>query len=198
MSILDDEEIHMNGLDVIGIKTKDAIELEKDINHLLSLGCVRCIVSSPENNLLINKLSEIYDEFSNDLSFASCIRRIVNEPFSNLSNHKDREVLSLDCRYLKKGDGLGFMKTISKNDHNPIVIFENITQIPEQDLYIYDNKEYVKNLLIRSWKNEDIFIDDIHICRRNLTIILTCPPEDEDKLRTECSMCSYGWVGNIE
>ena len=40
-------------------------------------------------------------------------------------------------------------------------------------------------------------IDDYHIDRRNLTVILTCPPEDEEQLRAICSMCSYTWVGDI-
>ena len=72
-----------------------------------------------------------------------------------------------------------------------------VTRIPEGDPALYDPKQYVENILVRSWKNNDIYIDDYHIDRRNLTVILTCPPEDEDRLRAICSMCSYAWVGDI-
>ncbi|MBO5815580.1 MAG: hypothetical protein J6R30_05645 [Bacteroidales bacterium] len=103
-----------------------------------------------------------------------------------------------DCRGLKKGDALGWIRDFSKEDKDAIIVIENVTQIPEGNPSLYDPKQYVENILVRSWKNEDVYIDDYHIDRRNLTVILTCPPEDEEKLRAICSMCSYAWVGDIE
>lgn len=45
--------------------------------------------------------------------------------------------------------------------------------------------------------NESVYLDDTQIDRRNLTVILTCPLEDEQKLMKECSSCSYAWVENF-
>ena len=108
-------------------------------------------------------------------------------------------MLKKDCRELKKGDALGWIRDISiDDDKDAIIVIENVTRIPERDPALYDPKQYVENILVRSWKNIDVYIDDYHIDRRNLTIILTCPPEDEEQLRAICSMCSYAWVGDIE
>ena len=109
-----------------------------------------------------------------------------------------RWLVPKDCRGLKKGDALGWIRDFSKEDKDAIIVIENVTQIPEGNPSLYDPKQYVENILVRSWKNEDVYIDDYHIDRRNLTVILTCPPEDEEKLRAICSMCSYAWVGDIE
>lgn len=99
---------------------------------------------------------------------------------------------------LKKGDALGWIRDFSKQDKDAIIVIENVTRIPEGDSALYDPRQYVENILVRSWKNNYIYIDDYHIDRRNLTVILTCPPEDEEQLRAICSMCSYAWVGDIE
>lgn len=87
------------------------------------------------------------------------------------------------------------MKALSQDDDNLIVVLENVTQIPKGDRSVYDDRQYVENLLIMSWKNDVVYLDDTQIDRRNLTVILTCPPEDQEKLMTECSAWSYAWVG---
>lgn len=141
-------------------------------------GTVKCIVAAP--------------------GFADRLLKALETASLGLAPHRDRKVISNDCRGLKKGDALGWIRDISNDDKDAIVVLENVTQIPEGDPALYDPKPYVENILVRSLKNTDVYIDDYHIDRRNLTVVLTCPPEDEEHLRAICSMCSYAWVGDIE
>ena len=172
-------------------------ELEnKLLRHLLS-GSVKCAVFTSIPNVLLVKLREIYGIEYDEPSFASHLTKILSSAKHSLLPHKSRKVIAKDCRELKIGDALGWIRDISKDDKDAIVVFESVTRIPEGDPALYDPKQYVENILVRSWKNNDIYIDDYHIDRRNLTVILTCPPEDEEQLRAICSMCSYAWVGDI-
>ena len=172
---------------------------EKSMLTCFTPGAVKCAVFTSIPNVIMVKLQEIYGIAYNEPSFATHLEKILSSATHSLKPHKDRKVISnKDCRGLKKGDALGWIRDFSKEDKDAIIVIENVTQIPEGDPALYDPKQYVENILVRSWKNNDIYIDDYHIDRRNLTVILTCPPEDEEQLRAICSICSYAWVGDIE
>lgn len=173
------------------------VELEKEWFRYLIPGTIKCAVFTPISNVLLDKLHEIYGVPRNEPSFATYLQKILDSATHSLQPFKNRKVLKKDCRELKKGDALGWIRDFSKEDKDAIIVFENVTRIPEGDPALYDPKQYVENILVRSWKNNDIYIDDYQIDRRNLTVILTCPPEDEEQLRAICSMCSYAWVGDI-
>lgn len=128
-------------------------------------------------------------------SFADRIKNFLvsAEDGGYCSEHKNRRVVDLDCRDLKKGDAYGWMKTLSKQEDNLVIIIKNVTQIPDGGSAILDDKQYVEDILVRSWEETDINIDDIYINRKNLTIILTCPPEDKEKLMLYCKEFSYTW-----
>jgi hypothetical protein len=175
------------------------VELEKEWFRYLIPGTVKCVVFTPISNVLLDKLHEIYGVPRNEPSFATYLQKILDSATHSLLTFKNRKVLKKDCRELKKGDALGWIRDISiDDDRDAIIVIENVTRIPEGDSALYDPKQYVENILVRSWKNDDVYIDDYHIDRRNLTVILTCPPEDEGQLRAICSMCSYAWVGDVE
>ena len=171
---------------------------EKMLLRCITPGFVKCVVFAPEVNIMLKKLHEVYGISINEISFATYIQAVLKDACHSLEAHKHRRVVSLDCRGLKKGDALGWMRTLSQDDDNLILVLENVTQIPEGDLSIYDDRQYLENLLLRSWKNDVVYFDDTQIDRRNLTVILTCPPEDQEKLMIECSACSYAWVGDID
>ena len=164
------------------------VKIDRDVNSIdrfekamltcVMPGTVKCVGAAPD--------------------FVDRLRSTLEKAKLSLLPHKGRKVIPKDCRELKKGDALGWIRDISKDDKDVIVVLENVTQIPEGDPALYDPKQYVENILVRSWKNNDIYIDYYHIDRRNLTVILTCPPKDEEQLRAICSMCSYAWVGDIE
>lgn len=193
MSIFDEKD----QLDKLEDNVFFTVELEERWLRYLLPGSVKCAVFTPIPNILLVKLREIYGIEYDEPSFASHLSKILSSAKHSLLPYKGRKVIPKDCRGLKKGDALGWIRDISKDDKDAIVVFENVTQIPEGDPALYDPKQYVENILVRSWKNNDIYIDDYHIDRRNLTVILTCPPEDEEQLRAICSMCSYAWVGDI-
>ena len=193
MSIFDEKD----QLDKLEDNVFFTVELEERWLRYLLPGSVKCAVFTPIPNILLVKLREIYGIEYDEPSFASHLSKILSSAKHSLLPYKGRKVIPKDCRGLKKGDALGWIRDISKDDKDAIVVFENVTQIPEGDPALYDPKQYVDNILVRSWKNNDIYIDDYHIDRRNLTVILTCPPEDEEQLRAICSMCSYAWVGDI-
>ena len=164
------------------------VKIDRDVNSIdrfekamltcVMPGTVKCVGAAPD--------------------FADRLLSTLEKAKLSLLPHKGRKVIAKDCRGLKKGDALGWIRDFSKEDKDAIIVIENVTRIPEGDPALYDPKQYVENILVRSWKNNDIYIDDYHIDRRNLTVILTCPPEDEEQLRAICSICSYAWVGDIE
>ena len=195
-------------MSIFDIEDNIDIKIDRDVNikkvfeqFMLTCvmpGTVKCVVAAPKTNSLLEKLHELYGVPLCDASFAGHLRETLKAAALGLLSHKGRKVVSKDCRGLKKGDALGWIRDFTKEDKDAIIVIENVTQIPEGDPALYDPKQYVENILVRSWKNNDIYIDYYHIDRRNLTVILTCPPEDEEQLRAICSICSYAWVGDIE
>lgn len=183
------------------------VKIDRDVNSIDTFekamltcvmpGTVKCVVAAPITNSFMDILHELYGVPLCDASFAGHLRETLEKSKLSLVPHKGRKVVSKDCRGLTKGDALGWIRDFSKEDKDAIIVIENVTKIPEGDPSQYDPKQYVENILARSWKNDDIYIGDYHINRRNLTVILTCPPEDEEQLRAICSICSYAWVGDI-
>ena len=175
MSIFDiDDNINVKiDRDVNSIDT-----FEKGMLTCVMPGTVKCVGAAPD--------------------FSDRLRNTLEKAKLSLLPHEGRKVIAKDCRGLKKGDALGWIRDFSKQDKDAIIVIENVTRIPEGDPALYDPKQYVENILVRSWKNNDIYINDYHIDRCNLTVILTCPPEDEEQLGAICSICSYAWVGDIE
>lgn len=104
----------------------------------------------------------------------------------------------MDCRGLRKGDAYGWLLKLSKLNSNPIVIINNITQVPDGDRNIYDDPEYIRNILLRSWKNEQINVGDAHIDRKNITVIITSPNENSEILHKECVLNTYKWLGYFD
>ncbi len=175
MSTLDIDEI-MPNLD-------KHLKVEKRIAvGLLQYGGVRCVVSKGDldiKNSIINRFSEVQKE------------------------HKERDYLSLDCRGLRKGDAYRWLKAVSEGIESgtlnkPILVIENVDQIPDGDRNIYDDPQYIENILVRSWKNKLINISDFYIDRRELTVILTCSPENQTLLGNACRICSYTWLGEFD
>lgn len=128
------------------------------------------------------------------------ICKASTNPISELlSRHKGREVVSLDCRNLCKGDAYGFMATIAKKVEQgqyPIVIIENLAKIPSGSLC--DDPQYVENLLGHSWKNDKVFFGEYCIDRSKLTIILTATPEQKDFLGQRFRTDGYSWCEDLD
>ena len=126
----------------------------------------------------------------------------VNDPFyKQLSHLKGYEIVSLDCRGLKKGDAYGWMARVAKTVEetpNMIVIIENLAEIPSGPLC--DDPQYVENLLGHSWKNDKIFFGEYCIDRSksNLSVILTATPEQKEFLGQRFRTDGYSWCEDFD
>lgn len=130
------------------------------------------------------------------------ICKASTNPISELlSRHKGREVVSLDCRGLKKGDAYGWMARVAKaveKTPNMIIIIENLAEIPSGPLC--DDPQYVENLLGHSWKNDKIFFGEYCIDRSksNLSVILTATPEQKEFLGQRFRADGYSWCEDFD
>lgn len=196
MSLLDDiDELENQSDKIVSFKNEVKGLHEK---ALLCRGFVNAVVYKDEEKFMLKKISGIYGVKSNYLTpFAQKVEELIsNAVFPELQVHQQRSIYSLDCRTLCKGDAYWWLSKVSQASKDPILVIEHITEIPDGDRTIYDDPEYVANLLLRSWKNEQIFVGDLYIDRTEFTIILTCQPKDEDILLQECGQCSYSWLGD--
>lgn len=120
---------------------------------------------------------------------------LENAMFPLLSRHKGREIVSLDCKGLKKGDAYGWMVALAekvKEAPNLIAVIENIAEIPSGPQC--DDPHYVENLLGHSWKNNVVFFGDNIIDATQMTILLTSVPAYQDELGNKYRADSYTWI----
>lgn len=201
MSLLDnEEELSKKGdAGVIDWLTQQKTE-EFLATGLFHRGRVSAVIYEDKEDFLPKKLSEAYYlKLDYKTSLAQQLQRIVGNAVSErLKEHQSRNIYSIDCRYLHKGDAYGWLSAVSQASRDPILVIEHLTEIPDGDRTIYDDPIYVTNLLLRSWKNEDIYAGDLKIDRRQFTVILACRGIDSQKLARECGLCSYAWKGDLE
>lgn len=194
MSLLDDFETVSRSADIQIMTVLNNDELF--VKDFLEKGGVYAVVA--KGTLLNKKLNETY-RFNLDASFICqlkhTIQAIINPDYQE---QKHRPIYSIDCSKVRKGDAYGWLSKIAEVENGAIVVVENVTRVPNGNPNIYDAPNYVTNLLLRLWKNGQIYAGDVVIDRRKLTVILTCPPEDADILERECGLCSYGWVGDFD
>jgi hypothetical protein len=171
-------------------------------DFLVRYGAVRCFVAEEQVDILKKKISEAWN-LSNIKWRTPFSERIERDVISKHNEHKERPLLSLDCRALHKGDAYGWLKAISEGMQNgslnkPILVIENVDQIPDGDRSVYDDPQYIENILVRPWKNELINIGDFYLNRPEMSIILTCSPDNQTMLSNACRECSYNWGGEFE
>lgn len=73
---------------------------------------------------------------------------------------KGRCIFHWDVRTFRKNDAIGSMYTLFQlpKGNKPIVIIENITDIPDGDRSVYDDPVIVENVLLHSWKDDTIHL----------------------------------------
>ena len=163
-------------------------ERELLISEILDPGIVYRVVTERNLPQFIDKEIKSSGEFITLPGRTECLAR-----------YKGREVVSLDCKGLKKSDAYGWMallvKTV-KQTPNLIVIIENIADIPSDPLC--DDPQYVLNLLGHSWKNEKIYLGDFSIDRTQLTIILTATSEQKEFVGQQFRTDGYSWSEDFD
>lgn len=201
MSLLDNEEVLFKMADAAAFDFAIKQEAEKLLaTSLFHQGRVSAVVFDDKEEFLLKKLSQAYSlNLDYKTSLAQRLHGIVgNAVNEGLKEHQTRDIYSIDCRYLRKGDAYGWLSAVSKASKDPILVIEHLTEIPDGDRSIYDDPAYVTNLLLRSWKNEQIYAGDLEIDRRQFTVILACRDIDSQEFARECALCSYGWCGDFE
>jgi hypothetical protein len=163
MSILDDD------LDIQSDKIIEDSDLQEEC-YAKDLSCTFSaygVIVEDKENVLTKKISEAYNlNLNNKTSFTKRVEKIIMEAINpKLKEHQSRNIYSIDCRTLRKGDAYGWLSGIANASIDPIVIIENVTQKPDGDRSIYDDPNYVANLLLRSWKNHR---SDCRPHRRNM------------------------------
>ena len=96
-------------------------------------------------------------------------------------------VIRWDASAFKKNDAVGSMYTLSQRKDKPIVVIENIADIPDGDRNIYDDPEYVENILLHSWKDDTILLTHpqhgpFQLNKWDYTVIFPVKPGELQKL----------------
>ena len=104
-----------------------------------------------------------------------------------IKKNQGRPIIRWDAKTFKKFDAIGSMYCLSQRKDKPIVIIENITDIPDDDSSIYDDPALVENLLLHSWKNDVINLThpqqgSFQLNRSDYTVIFPVKPGDLAKL----------------
>lgn len=116
-----------------------------------------------------------------------------------MSKYKNREIVSVDYRGITNTDAFGLMVALSKKvveSPDLILVIENISEIYSDSLY--EDPQYIENLLGHSWKNDIVFFGDYRIDRREMTIILTSTPEYEDFLVSKFCSDGFAWIDSLD
>ena len=150
-------------------------EIEEDVAILLNTMGAECVET--------RDVSALIDE----------IERMVYSGYNALSDllkkHIGRPVIKWDIRTFRKDDAYGSLHELSKKlvSPRPIVIIENITDIPEGDPCCYDDPRLVENLMLHSWKNEVNSYDvpkfgHYELRSQDYTVILPWNVRDKEKI----------------
>jgi len=111
-----------------------------------------------------------------------------------LKKQQGRPVIHWDATSFHKNDAIGSMFKLSKlpKEPKPVVIIENITEIPEAISEIYDDPVLVENVLLHSWKNDTIHLTHwsegpFELNRQDYSVIFPVQPGDLAKLHHSVS-----------
>lgn len=180
---------------------KDLIENEEQLkqtmveeeNIALLLGPGACVVETNDTESFVASLLE---KLSVDYAVLS------NGPLADrLKSHQGRPVYRWDVKTFKKYDAIGSMYQLSKlpKEPKPIVIIENIADIPDGDRSIYDDPALVENILLHSWKDDTIHLHHykngpFQMSKCDYTVIFPVKPGDLQKLRHSIKSDGFGFV----
>ena len=163
-------------------------------------------------------LLDDFNEQANELSFWKFISQLHNvygielddrsdfiQNIQSIGDQENRPVYTLDCKTLKKYDAIGFLERLAKlpSDPRPIVIIQNITEIPFGDVSIHDDPQYAENILVHSWKNETNYLtnkigNQFVIKPSNYTVFLTWSAKTSDLIKNVWHASDgFGWIGNL-
>ncbi|MBQ2522449.1 MAG: hypothetical protein II537_07105 [Bacteroidales bacterium] len=129
---------------------QEMLNEEKLYSQCLAPGATIIEVDKPEN--FVYKLSNLL----------SPQRPILGEDESAnlLKKYRGRSIVRWEVKSFRKYDAVGSMYKISHipKDLLPIIVIENITDIPDGDHNIYEDPEIVENILLHTWEKDVIHL----------------------------------------
>ena len=104
-----------------------------------------------------------------------------------LESQKGRPIIRWDVSKFCKDDAIGSMYRLMKRNDKPIVVIENIADIPDGDRNKYDDPVLVENILLHSWKDDTIYLTHpqdgpFQLNKWDYTVIFPVKPGDLQKL----------------
>lgn len=190
MSILDDENILTDGLEqLLNVQKTNELFWDEILRGIGAHG----IEAGPEfNKELETIVSPSY------LALTDSVKQHIGRP-----------VYVIDCKTVCKYDAIGWLREASKLPlfPTPILIIENITEIPDEDA-VHDNRQYVEDLLVHSWKNEiNHFTDNrknqnleqFTLKPHDYLVFLTWAPDCAEKINNVWNASDgLAWIGNFQ
>ena len=170
----------------MSIFDKDLIENEESYKHQISveedvalcIGLGACLVETKDIKAFLGIIQEKCNVNYTVLGSGLLADR--------LKTQQGRPFEIWDVTSFCKNDAIGSMYRLSQRKDKPIVIIENITEIPIGDPAIYDDPVYVENILLHSWKNDIIQLThpqygQFQMNSRDYSIIIPVMPGDVEK-----------------
>ena len=207
MSVLDsDQDVQQN--------LKNDIEEQKEqaLKELFYASLLIPNVSEVETDInpIWKKLVQTWHVDEGSTMFVNDLVKLLKKENSPLNPmlrpHLGRPVYTLNCRNLHKGDVIGWLEIVAKlpKSPQPILVIEDITEIPEEDAN-HDNPQYVRNLLMHSWKNpinnwyNPKSKNSIKIVPTDYTVFITWTLENKEKMDAiHQPSDGFKLVGNID
>lgn len=171
---------------------------------------VRALDETIQNQLAMCYVGVTILETSDPEAVAKHLEKMVSSDYQVIGNEPEAEMLKKqqgrpvyrwDAKTFKKYDAIGSMYQLSKlpKEPKPIVIIENIADIPDRDRNIYDDPALVENILLHSWKDETIHLPHhkngpFQMSKCDYTVIFPVKPGDLQKLRHSIKSDGFGFV----
>lgn len=123
--------------------------IQESIAYCLSPGAT--VVETPDPKNWVSELSKVID--GGDILCEGILAE-------RLKQEQGRQIIKMEAKSFRKDDAIDSMFTLFKlpKESKPIVIIENIADIPDGDPAIYDNPVLVESTLLHSWKSDIIHL----------------------------------------
>lgn len=168
---------------------RQSIVVEENI--ALSLGLGACVVETEDTRSFLNAL---YEKLSLDYTVLG-----TGPLAERLKSQQGRSIIRWDASKFCKNDAVGSMYRLLQQKDKPIVIIENIAEIPDGDRNIYDDPVLVENVLLHSWKNDTIHLTHpqhgpFQLNSWDYTVIFLVKPGDLLKLHHSIKGEGVGYI----
>ena len=193
MSLLDGPKVNADQAKKLHKKEQSEKEFWKNLINMKGVYGIELEESFDLYAKLVQALGE-YNEEQNPF-----VSKIVE-----YAHAEGRKVYGINCKLLRKHDAIGFLEWLSlqPTSSRPIVIIQNITEIPfGKD--IYDDAQYVEDILVHSWKNETNHLtnkngEQFILKSHDYTVFLTWSARTTEMIKNVWRASDgLGWIGNL-